>query len=251
MIKIVIVEDEELILDTLLDIIENNCEDVEVTDTASNIASAKEIIRKINPDLILLDINLPDGTSFDLLQQLENIDFKIIFITAFEEYAIKAIKLSALDYLIKPVDPIELIDAINNAKKTINKTNNELKLNALLSNIKDLSDKPKKIILKTAENIYLIDIQDIIRCESDGAYSRFYINDGKKILISKVLKEYEDLLQNYGFMRTHKSHIVNLSYLDRFEKLHGGSLILKDQSVIPVSVRKKEQLIAMLENSSK
>lgn len=250
MIKILIVEDEKPILDTLRDIIQNYCEDVEIIDSARSIASAKEVLKKTNPDLVLLDINLPDGTSFDLLQQLENTKFKIIFITAFEEYAIKAIKLSALDYLIKPVDPLELIEAVNKAKETIEQSTNEIKLNALLSNVKMLSEKNKKIILKTSESIFLIDVQDIIRCKSDGAYTQFYINDGKKILISRVLKDYEELLQDSGFMRIHKSHIVNLSYIDRFEKTDGGFLILKDKSTIPVSFRKKAQLIEMFNKLS-
>lgn len=251
MIKILIVEDEKPILDTINTIVKDYCKDVEVIGTATNIAYAEKLIKKSNPDLVLLDINLPDGTSFNLLEQLENPDFEIIFITAFEEFAIKAIKLSALDYLIKPVDPMELIDAINKAKETIQKTNNDLKLNALLSNVKNLSEKPKKIILKTAESIYLIDVQDIIHCESDGAYTRFYINDGKKIFISKVLKDYEDLLEDCGFMRVHKSHIINLNYIDRFDKHEGGYVILKDQSSIPVSFRKKDKLMQMFDNLTK
>ncbi len=251
MIRILIVEDEKPILDTIHSIIQDNCSNAEILGTARDISSAKELIIKTNPDLLLLDINLPDGTSFELLQQIENPDFKVIFITAFEEYAIKAIKLSALDYLVKPVDPIELIESINKAEETINKSNNELKLNALLSNVKNLSEKPKKIILNTAESMHLIDVQDIIRCESDGAYTRLFINDGKKIMISKVLKDYEDLLQDCGFMRIHKSHIVNLNYIDRFEKADGGYLILKDQSSVPVSFRKKDQLIKMFDKLSK
>ncbi|HAN18300.1 MAG: hypothetical protein A2X13_04630 [Bacteroidetes bacterium GWC2_33_15] len=250
MIKILIVEDERLIQETITEVIKNNCEEIDLLGSAGDVASAKWMIKKTNPDLVLLDVNLPDGTSFDLLQQLDHICFKIIFITAFEEYAIKAIKLSALDYLIKPINPMELIEAINKAKDTIHKSNNDLKLNALLSNIKTISEKSKKIVLKTSESIYLIDIKDIIRCESDGAYTLFYLNDGKKIMISKVLKDYEDLLCEYSFMRVHKSHIVNLNYIDHFEKSDGGSLLLKDHSSIPVSFRKKDQLIKLFEQLS-
>lgn len=251
MIRIFVLEDEKPVLDTITDIIQNHCDNVELIGTARNITTAKELIQKSNPDLVLLDINLPDGTSFELLEQVKNLDFKIIFITAYEEFAIKAIKLSAIDYLVKPIDPLELIDAINKAKDAVNKTNNDLKLNALLSNIKSISDKPKKIVLKTAENIYLIDVNDIIRCESDGAYTLLYISDGKKIMISKVIKDYEEMLQEYGFMRVHKSHIINLNFIDRFEKADGGSIILKDQSSIPVSVRKKESLLKIFEDLSR
>jgi len=248
MIKILIVEDEKPIRETLQEIIQNNCPDISIVGTAENIESACRQIIQTTPDLVLLDVNLPDGTCFELIQQLEHIHFKIIFITAFEEYAIQAIKLSALDYLVKPVDPIELSNAINKARDLIEKDNDKLKLSALLSNINQISDKNKKIILKTADSIFLIDIQDIIRCESDGSYTKFFINDGRKIMISKVLKDYEELLQNCGFARVHKSHIINLNYIERFDKHDGGSIILKDKSNIPVSTRKREQLIKVFED---
>lgn len=250
MIKIVVLEDEKPTLETITEIVENHCDETKLIGVARTIRTAKELIQKTNPDLVLLDINLPDGTSFDLLEQLKTIDFKIIFITAFEEFAIKAIKLSAIDYLVKPIDPLELIEAIKKAREALDQSNNNLKLSALLSNIKGLANKPKKIILKTAENIYLIDIADIIRCESDGAYTRFYLNDGKKIMISKVIKDYEEMLHDYGFLRVHKSHIINLNFIDRFEKTD-GLIVLKDQSSIPVSVRKKESLLKIFEDLSK
>lgn len=250
MIKIVILEDEIPVLETITEIVENYCDETQLMGVARNIRTAKQLIQKTNPDLVLLDINLPDGTSFDLLEQLKNINFKIIFITAFEEFAIQAIKLSAIDYLVKPIDPIELIAAIKKARDAVDLSNNNLKLSALLSNIKGLANKSKKIILKTAENIYLIDVADIIRCESDGAYTRFYLNDGKKIMISKVIKDYEEMLHDYGFLRVHKSHIINLNFIDRFEKTD-GLIVLKDQSSIPVSVRKKESLLKIFEELSK
>jgi two-component system LytT family response regulator len=251
MVRIIVLEDEKPVLETITEIVKNHCEETELIGVARNIRSAKEIIQKSNPDLVLLDINLPDGTSFELLEQLKTIDFKIIFITAFEEFAIKAIKLSAIDYLVKPIDPIELIEAIKKAQEAVNQANNNLKLNALLSNVKGIANKTKKIILKTAENIHLIDVNDIMRCESDGAYTRFYLNDGKKIMISKVIKDYEEMLHDYGFLRVHKSHIINLNFIDRFEKSDGGSVILKDQSSIPVSVRKKESLLKIFEELSR
>jgi len=186
MIKIFVLEDEKPVLDTITDIIQNYCENSEITGTARTISSAKEIMQKSEPDIVLLDINLPDGTSFELLEHFNQTNFKIIFITAFEEFAIKAIKLSAIDYLVKPIDPIELIDAIKRANDALNQKNNKLELDALLANVKNISDNPKKIILKTAVNIYLIDVKDIIRCESDGAYTNIYIKDGKKIMINII-----------------------------------------------------------------
>ncbi|MDA3952731.1 MAG: LytTR family DNA-binding domain-containing protein [Bacteroidales bacterium] len=250
MTKVVIVEDEKHIQESIREIISEHCKNVIISGIANNIETAKTLLNETNPDLVLLDINLPDGTSFELLEQLNQINFKIIFITAFEEYALRAIKLSAIDYLVKPIDPIELINTVNKAVELIDESSNEINLKALLSNIDTLTNSTKKIVLKTAESIFLINIPDIIRCESNGAYTTFYINDDKKIMISKTIKDYEELLDNNGFMRVHKSHIVNLKFIDRYKKADGGSLILKNKSEVPVSFRKKEKLIKLLESLS-
>jgi len=248
MIGIALIEDEEKALKSIRTIVEDYCDNVVIKGTANNVDSAISLLNNTGVDLVLSDINLPDGTCFDILEQLDEIDFKIIFITAFEEYAIKAIKFSALDYLLKPIDPNELIEIIKNAQKHLEKENAGLKLEALLTNVRDFSEHLKKIILKTAESIYIVDVQDIISCESDGPYTKFSLKDDRKILVSKVLKEYDELLNGSGFFRVHKSHLINLNYIDRFNKTDGGYLVMKDGSCVPVSQRKRDRLLTFLEN---
>lgn len=248
MLKIILIEDEVKTLQNIRFVIEKYCDDVEVIGTSNSVKSALELFENTSPDLVLSDINLPDGTSFDILEQLSEIDFKIIFITAFEEYAIKAIKFSALDYLVKPIDPKELIATIEKAKIHLENENENLKLKALLANVRDFSDSLKKIVLKTSNSIYVIDVQDIIRCESDSSYTKFFLKDSRKIMVSKVLKEYAELLKDSGFIRVHKSHLINLNYIDRFNKTDGGYLIMKDTSSVPVSQRKRDTILDFFEN---
>jgi two-component system LytT family response regulator len=248
MLNIVIIEDEEKTLDFISNIINEYCSEAQIIGTASDACSAVELLQSIKPDLVLSDINLPDGTSFDILNRLEEIDFKVIFITAFEEYAIKAIKFSALDYLVKPIDPQELIATIKKASEHIERENNNLKLKALLANVRDFAEKLKKIVLKTSDSIYIIDVQDIIRCESDSSYTMFYIKDGRKIMVSKVLKDYDELLGDSGFIRVHKSHLVNLNHINKFNKTDGGFLEMKDGSNVPVSQRKRDMILEFFEN---
>ncbi len=248
MLRIIIIEDEEKTLQNILSIIENYCEDVEVLATASSVEQATKLLQKTSPDLVLSDINLPDGTCFKILEQLESIDFKIIFITAFEEYAIKAIKFSALDYLVKPLNPKELISTIKKAQKHIDNENENIKLKALLSNVQDLSNSLKRVVLKTSESIYIVNVQDIIRCESDSSYTMFFLQDGRKIIVSKVLKEYDELLKDSGFIRVHKSHLINMNFITSYEKSNGGYILMKDKAEVPVSVRKKDFVMKIFES---
>jgi two-component system, LytTR family, response regulator len=245
MLNIIIIEDEQKVLDTIVEILNKHCK-VNIIGAANSVATATQLLQENSPDLVLLDVNLPDGTSFDILNQLEEHNFGIIFITAFEEYALKAIKFSALDYLLKPINYLELVDAIKRAEKSFEKDKNDIKLKALLSNIRSFSDNLKKVVLNTAESIYLIDIQDVTRCNSDGSYTVFYLADGRKIMVSKVLKEYAEMLEDYGFIRVHKSHLININHLERIEKNNGYFVVMKDKAEVPVSVRKREKLVSIL-----
>ena len=249
--KVVVVDDESKTREGIIDIIKNYCPQVKSVTEANDVKSAIKVINDVIPDVLILDISLGEETSFDILKQLNHVDFKIIFITAYEQYAIKAIKFSALDYLIKPVNPKELIEAITDASKELERDQTELKLNALLSNIENISNGVKKIILKTAESIFLINTQDIIRCESDDCYTSFYLFDGNKIMVSKTLKEFEELLSEYGFFRSHQSHMVNLYYMARFDKHDGGTIFMKDDSKIPVSSRKRNSLLKIFDKYSR
>ncbi len=249
--KVVVVDDEKKIREGIVEIITNYCPEVNSVFQASNVSSALEVINRVLPDILILDISLGDETSFDLLEQLNHTKFKIIFVTAFEEYALKAIKISALDYLIKPVNPKELIKAVNDAVKQLDKNHTELKLDLLLANVKNISEDIKKIILKTAGNIFLVNVQDIIRCESDDYYTNFYLDGGKKIMVSKTLKEYEDILSDSGFFRTHQSHMINLNFLIRYDKKSGGIVFMKDNSKVPVSSRKRISLLKEIDKLGK
>lgn len=250
MIRTIIIEDEAPTLENLKDTLDKYCKGIEVVGYTGTVKRAFQLIEEEEPDLVLSDINLPDGTAFDFLAGLSEINFKIIFITAYQEFAIKAIKYSALDYLVKPVDPKELISAVDKAGKSIEMEDNQVKLNALLINIKDYADTLKKLVLKTSKSIYLVDVKDIMYCNSDGPYTEFFMVDGRKILVSKAIKEYDDLLTNGGFLRVHQSFIVNLNYIDRYERYDGGGLVLKGNIKIPVSHRKKEKLLQILNTIS-
>ena len=244
--KILIIDDESRTRTLLSKMIETTGFDVEIFPEGSSVASGIEAIHRIEPDILLLDIQMPDGSGFELLEQLETRDFEVIFVTAHQEYAIRAIKSSALDYILKPVELSELEQALENAITSIkNKKDLSAQYEALLNNIQ--SDK-KKIILRTIESLYIFDINDIIRCQSDGNYTNFFINDGRKIITSKNLKEYEDVLQYPLFLRCHRSHIINLNYLDRFDKSNGGTIVMKDGSEIPLSRSSKDRFFEILDN---
>lgn len=244
--KILIIDDESRTRTLLSKMIESIGFDVEIYPEGSSVASGIEAIHRINPDILLLDIQMPDGSGFELLEQLETRDFEVIFVTAHQEYAIRAIKSSALDYILKPVELSELEQALENAIVSLkNKKDLSAQYEALLNNIQ--SDK-KKIILRTIESLYIFDINDIVRCQSERNYTNFFINDGRKIIISKTLKDYEDVLQYPLFLRCHRSHIINLNYLDRYDKSNGGTIVMKDGSEIPLSRSSKDRFFEILDN---
>lgn len=246
MIRTLIVDDEALIRQMIKGILVSKCPEIVVIDEASDIDEAYNIIKDQKPDLVLLDIKMPGGSGFDLLSKLGKIDFKIIFITAYEEFAIKAFEFAAIDYILKPLDPDALFKAIEKAKFAIH-AELSLQLNTLLNNISSPSNGEKKLVLKTSNNIHIVNIDSIIHLESDHNYSVFYINDGRKIVVSKTLREYDDLLEKHDFFRVHKSHLINLKQISRFERANGGTLIMSNESRIPVASRKKESLLELFD----
>jgi two-component system, LytTR family, response regulator len=245
--RTIIVDDEEKARKTIYNYLSLYCKEVEIVAQADNVEGGYKTILENQPELVLLDINMPDGTGFDLLKKFDKINFKIIFITAYEEYAIKGFKFSALDYLLKPVNPQELIEAVEKARKFLDSENFELRYKAFLSNYNNKLNSDKKLVLKTSESIFIIDIKDIVRCEADGGYTTFYLIDGRKILVSKNLKEYEDILTEYNFFRPHHSHLLNIDYMQSFEKRDGGTIIMKDKSTVPVATRRKEDLLSLFD----
>jgi two-component system LytT family response regulator len=245
--KVIIIDDEARTRKSIANILKFSQQDLKLVAEAEDVATGVSAIVEHKPDLILLDINMPDGSGFDLLKKLNDIQFKIIFITAYEEFAVRAFEFSAIDYILKPVDPKKLIDAIDKAYQLVEQESISLKLNALFANLENSVSENRKLVLKTAENIYIINTNDIIRCESDGGYTQFYLIDGKKILVSRNLKDYEEMLDGFGFYRIHQSHMINLKYIDHYSKTEGGAVVMKDNSYLPVARRKKESFLKLLE----
>jgi two-component system LytT family response regulator len=245
-LRTVIIDDEGHIRESLAEMLKLHCPGTRLVAQADGVKAGMETIQQHQPDLVLLDIRMKDGTGFDLLEQFENIDFKIIFVTAYDEYAIKAIKFSALDYILKPVDPEDLKKAVDKAEE-INQNELNAKLYTLSNNLKTKDQDKKKIILKTLDNIYLVGVKDIIHIEGDGRYSTICLDSGDKVLVSVNLKYYQEMLEEYGFFRAHKSHIINLERIYRFEKADGGYVVLSNNAKIPVASRKKDELIELFE----
>jgi two-component system LytT family response regulator len=248
MIKAIVIDDEVKARDTILNMLQVYCPDVNVIATAGSVKQGIEVLQNNKPELLLLDIKMADGTGFDLLRKIKEVDFLVIFITAFEEFAIRAIKFSAIDYILKPLDPDELVSAIAKAKSVLNKENMNEKLEALYDNLDSLSTNTKKIVLKTTDSVHIVNIKDIIRCESEKNYTHFYTIEHEKITVSRTLKEFNELLANFGFFRVHQSHLINMEHVKRYEKQGGGNLVMADNSSVPVAFRKKDDLMKVFKN---
>jgi two-component system LytT family response regulator len=245
MLQTLIIDDEKRGRELLRMVLSTHCPEVKVIGEASNIKEAYNLIVQTDPDLIFLDIEMPGGTGFDLLSKFDEINFEVIFVTAFDKYAIKAIKFSAMDYLLKPVDEEELVKAIKKVEENQNKKSNKERINNLVSNVKKTSDN-QKIGLTSSDGLEFIEIKTILRCEADGKYTSVFLHDGKKLLVSKNLKEFEDLLTDYNFFRIHHSHLVNLDYIKKYQSGRGGYVVMSDGSTITVSQRKKEDFLNSL-----
>lgn len=246
MLRAVIIDDIDAIRNKNISLIKQYCPNVTIMAEANDVKSGVEIIQKFLPDLVFLDVEMPDGTGFDLLQQLKPINFKVIFVTGFQDFAIRAFRFSAIDYLLKPIDPEDLVEAVKKAEESINKEMLDLKFNSLFTNI----EKPKnlqKLVLKTADKLYSVNIEDIVHCESEKNYTTFYLISGLKLVVSTTLKDYETMLSPLGFFRTHQSHLINMIYFDHFIKVDGGSIVMKNKATIPLATRKKEAFLALVD----
>ena len=244
--KVLIIDDENRTRQLIANMIDSFGFDVETIPEGQNVESGIEAINKYKPDIVFLDIQMPDGTGFDVLRSIEDKDFAVIFITAHEEFAIKAIKFSALDYLLKPVDPTELESALKKAIQAIQDDSENTQFEALQKNINP--NEKRRLVLKTQESVHVVDLDDIIRCEADRNYTSFFLKSGKKILVSKTLKEYETLLSGHNFLRVQQSHLININFVERYDKKHGGAVVLKDGSEVPLSPAKREVFFQTLEN---
>lgn len=247
-LNVIIVEDELHSRESLRNLLHDYCPGTNVLAMSENIEKGLADIRMNKPDLLFLDIEMPGGSGFTLLERLRRFDFEVIFTTAFEHYAIKAIKFSALDYLLKPIDVDELVEAVEKVRQKKERAVENLKLRTLLENL-NLNKGDHIITLATAEGLEFIKVSDIFYCEADGSYTKFYLKNNGKLMVSKNLKEYENLLSDYGFYRTHNSYLVNLSEVKRYIKGDGGHLIMNNGDAVSISSRRKEALIHLFPRS--
>lgn len=242
MLNVVIIEDEMLSRETLKSLLTEFCDGVKVLGMAGTVKEAVVLIEYHQPDVVFLDIELQTGTGFDVLNQLNTSNFEVIFTTAFEQYAIKAIKFSSLDYLLKPIDIDELQEALDKARSKKDHVQSARQLSLLLKNI-DRTDHKKKICLSTSEGMEFIDVARIKYCEASGSYTNFHIRPDIKLIVSKNLKEYEQLLSDYNFMRVHNSYLINLHEVKKFVKSEGGYILMNDDTQIAISQSKREDFI--------
>ncbi len=247
MLRAVIVEDEQRSRETLSGLLKLYCKNVEVVAEADGVKSGIDAIIRNKPDIVFLDIQMPDGSGFKLLEQLKDYNFDVIFTTAYDQFAIKAIKFSALDYLLKPIFPDDLITAVKKAEERGKQNNIKPNIDVLLDNYNKPDNDPN-IVLSTSNRIFVAKINNIVRCESSNYYTFFHFIDGKRILVSRTLKENEEILSDYNFLRIHKSHLINLKYVKNFTRSERGFVLMADGSEVPVSRRKREKVLEILSN---
>ena len=249
MVKAIIIEDEPQAISALKQELTFNCSEVVVVGISQSVKEAIEKIKQLKPDLIFLDIQLSDGLGFDILESFPAIDFKVIFTTAYSEYALQAIKFSALDYLLKPIDSSELKIAVTKAIK-YNQEDLKDRIETFLLN-QSRNNNLKKIALQTTEGIFIHEISTILKCSSNGNYTNIYFTNNKKMLITKTLKNLEELLLPFNFERIHHSHLININHLVSYINKDGGYVVMSDKTTLPVSQRKKAALIKHLEKFNK
>ncbi|MFD2285382.1 response regulator [Pedobacter petrophilus] len=244
--RAILVDDELANLENLQVLLAKNCPEVKVVAVSNGIDDAFAKVNLHRPDLLFLDIQMGKTTGFDLLTLLTEKFFEVIFVTAYDNYGIQAVKFAALDYLLKPVDPDELKQAISKAEERIKSKTNGEQLNFLLNQIKLTEQGVPKIALPQLHEIRYVSIDDIVRCVADNTYTFFYLLSGEQILISKPLKEYSDLLKPHGFVRAHQSHLVNPKFVKSWLKEDGGTLLMSNGDKIPVSKPNREMVKAVL-----
>ncbi|MEO1261158.1 MAG: LytTR family DNA-binding domain-containing protein [Bacteroidota bacterium] len=249
MLTSLIIDDEQRNRDTLERMLQNFCPQVQLLGKVDSVKAAIDFMDSQMPDVLFLDIEMPGGNGFTLLEHYENPTFEVIFTTAHDLYAINAIKFAALDYLLKPVNIRELQEAVKRAENKMAEksgADNQKKYEALRSNLAQPDRKFTKIAMPTSEGIDFIEADDILIAQADRSYARFHLKSGKKVVVSKPLKEYEELLEQCNFFRIHKSHMVNLNHIEKYVKGKGGYVIMDDGSHVDVSVRRKEELLKVL-----
>ncbi len=247
MIKAIIVDDEQQCIERLSELLNEHCHDfVELLDGFQSIPEGLAAIEKLHPELLFLDVQIGDNTGFHMLQQLKKISFEIIFTTAYDKYAVNAFKFSAVDYLLKPIDADDLKQAIEKVKSKLMSLDMNQKIETLLHNVKS-GNQSKRITVATITGFEVLNVSDIIRCQSDVNYTTLFLKNNKSLMVAKTLKEFEELLRDDQFFRVHNSHLINLSFIKSYNKGKGGFVTLHDGKHIEVSTRRKDEFIKAME----
>ncbi|MES2629324.1 MAG: LytTR family DNA-binding domain-containing protein [Bacteroidota bacterium] len=252
MLTAIIIDDEASGRETLHSLINNYCPNTTVIGMGKSVEEGLELIEQCRPDVVFLDVEMPFRNGFDLLVEVGKIDFEVIFTTAYSQYAAKAFKFSALDYLLKPIDVTELQNALGKAeKKSINGVKDD-QFDILLDTLKKRASASQRIVLPSLQGFTVMEVKDIVRCEADKNYTFFHFADQTKMLVSKTLKEYSDLLAEHDFMRVHQSHLINLTHVKKYNKGRGGFVTMSDESIVDVSRANKDEFmkrVASVSNS--
>jgi len=246
MINAVVIEGESRTLDIIGETVETYSPNMNIVARAGDMKSGISAINEHEPDLVLLDIKLKDGSGFELIDHFNPPDFKVIFFSGYTDYAIKAIKYNAIDYILKPVKEEALAQALKKADDII-RYEEKLHAKALGESIKNLNSN-NRLVLKSSDQIHLINTNEIIHIEADGNYSTFYLTDGRRVVVSKSIREYEETLFEQGFHRIHKSHIININQMSYFDRADGGTLVMVNGDQIPVASRKRDVLLDLFDN---
>lgn len=242
--RAVLIDDMPDALKVLESDLNKHCPNIEIVGKAGSVVEGAKMLRTVETDLIFLDILLGDGTGFDLLEIFPDLKAKLIFITATDEFAIKAFRFAAIDYLLKPLDTKQLVEAVDKATSMISASTESIDL--LRETINNPNQLPNRISLHSQDKISVVEIENIVRCESDGNNTIFFLNSGEKIFVTKTLKSFDNLFVDHSFMRVHQSHLVNLNFIDAYVRKEGGYLKMKNEDIVPVAVRKKTELINLL-----
>lgn len=245
-IRVIVIDDESQSRKTLQILLKDYCPHVAIIGEADGVLAGYQLLQRESPDALFLDIHMSDGTGFDLLNKIQNPSFQVVFITAYDNFAIKAFQYNAIDYLLKPINVDELLRAIRKIKPATQQPDFKRRLDNLLETNK--TGKFDKIAVSSNDGLHFLELSEIVRLESEGNYTTFNLLNGKQVIVAKTLKSFEDLLEDEMFFRTHQSHIINLKYIAKIVKEDGGYLLMKDQGKVPISRSKKDQFMKLVKD---
>ena len=246
MAEAIIIDDEKKCISLLQKMLLNTFPEIEIVATATIPEDGIKLIRKHEPDLVFLDIEMPNKNGFSVIEATRDVPYKVIFTTAYQQYAIKAIRFSALDYLLKPIDKDDLSNAVLRFYSLKKNNHQDAQISMLFDNLKNISQPFTRLSVATTDGVIFINISEILYCEASGGYTFFFMKNGDKVTASKTLKDYEDILPTNSFFRIHHSYLINLSEIKRYIKGDGGTAIMTNNVELPVSKRKKAEFVTQL-----